>query len=235
MDFTTNYFCLMACAVNWYHPDVETWRGGRKKFRTPNSEPKTHVPEEPQPSTTNQMSPAEPTQDVEQEAKVPTVRVNLVQSVHLLPHQSLVVEVRFAGDKEVDGSEAYLLEPAELKSGLQVEPSRLSLSVEDGVLAVLNNPTGCSMSLEATTRYPNQADPDEELLESIQTFENLSSAQQRAPHSLRTGGERARSGDAEPRRCPPRRMPFAVREEVAKQLEVSAIDQSLVHPGSDGP
>ena len=55
------------------------------------------------------MSPAEP-----QEAKVPNVRVNLVQSVQLLPHQSPVVEVRFAGDKEVDGSKAYLLEPAEL-------------------------------------------------------------------------------------------------------------------------
>lgn len=86
-----------------------------------------------------------PTPDVEPEARVPTVRVNLVQSVRLLPHQSLVVEICFAGDMEVDDSEAYLLEPKELKSGLQVEPSLLSLSAEGGVLS---NHTGCSMALE---------------------------------------------------------------------------------------
>ena len=129
-----------------YHPDVETWRGGRKK-----STPATNKPKPPSEPATPSSLPAEETPGAE-EAKVPTVRVNLVQSVQLLPHQSLVVEVTctcsFAGDGENDDSAAYLLEPTELKSGLQVEPSLLSLSAEDGVLAMINNPTGCSMALK---------------------------------------------------------------------------------------
>ena len=127
-----------------YHPDVETWGGGRKK-----STPATNKPKPPSEPATPSSLPAEETPGAE-EAKVPTVRVNLVQSVQLLPHQSLVVEVTcsFAGDGENDDSAAYLLGLTELKSGLQVEPSLLSLSAEDGVLAMINNPTGCSMALE---------------------------------------------------------------------------------------
>ena len=44
-------------------------------------------------------------------------------------------------------------------SGLQVEPSLLSLSVEEGVLAVLNNPTGCRKKeafLEKLHPYPGR-------------------------------------------------------------------------------
>ena len=74
-----------------YHPDVETWRGGRKK-----STPSTN---KPKPSSLS----AEETPGAE-EAKVPTVCVNLVQSVQLLPHQSLVVEVSLARHKESDDS-----------------------------------------------------------------------------------------------------------------------------------
>ena len=92
--------------------------GGRKK-----STPATNKPKPPSEPATPSSLPAEETPGAE-EAKVPTVRVNLVQSVQLLPHQSLVIEVTcsFAGDGENDDSAAYLLEPTELKSGLQVEP-----------------------------------------------------------------------------------------------------------------
>ena len=132
-----------------YHHDVETWRGGRKKSTPPTPESKPQ--EEPQPPATDLTPSATVPHAAEQGAKVPTVRVNLVQSVQLLPHQSLVVEVSFAGDEERNDVEAYLLEPTELRSGLQLEPSLLSVSPEDGVLAVVNNPTGCSMLLEEGT------------------------------------------------------------------------------------
>ena len=46
------------------------------------------------------------------------------------------------------------------------------------------------------------------------------------------------TGDAEPRRCAPRRMPFAVRAEVARQLDhmqaAGAISQSLVQSSCHG-
>ena len=99
-------------------------------------------------SATNLTTSAEPTSDPGLEAEVPTVQANLVQSIQLLPHQSLVVKVSFAGGQEANDSEAYLLEPVELKSGLQVEPFLLSLLAEDGFITVVTNSTGCSMSLE---------------------------------------------------------------------------------------
>jgi hypothetical protein len=43
------------------------------------------------------------------------------------------------------------------------------------------------------------------------------------------------TGDAEPRKCSPRRMPFAVREEVARQLDhmqVSGVIQPSTSPWS---
>ena len=79
-----------------YHPDVETWRGCRKK-----STPATNKAKSPSEPATPSSLPAEETPGVE-EAEVPTVPVNLLQSVQLLPHQSLVVEVSFVGDGEND-------------------------------------------------------------------------------------------------------------------------------------
>ena len=128
---------------------METWHGGRKKSTLPAPESKPQ--EEQQPPVTDLTPSATAPHSAEQGAKVPTVRVNLVQSVQLLPHQNLVVKVSFTGNGESNNVEAYLLEPAELKSGLQLEASLLSVSPEDGVLAVVNNPTGCSMLLDEGT------------------------------------------------------------------------------------
>lgn len=50
-----------------YHPDVQAWRGGRKQ---PPAEQKDAAKDK--------------------EANVPTVRVKLLQSVQLLPHQAVV-------------------------------------------------------------------------------------------------------------------------------------------------
>ena len=252
-----------------YHCDVETWRGGRKKSALPAPESKPQ--EEPQPPATDRTLSIMAPHAAEQGAKVPTVRVNLVQSVQLLPHQSLVVEVSFTGDEERNDVEAYLLEPTKLKSGLQLEPSLLSVSPEDGVLAVVNNPTGCSMSMEEGTLLgeatpvslvesaPDTHDPvsdvpedssalrwiqtqptawrQQKLVDSLGSLETLTAVQQQklldflkehhAAFALEEG-ERGETdlvelhidtGEAEPRRCPPRRMPFTVREEVAKQLD----------------
>ena len=247
-----------------YHPDVETWPGSRKK-----STPSTNKPKPPSEPATPSSLPAEETPAAE-EAKVPTVRVNLVQSVQLLPHQSLVVEVSLARHKESDDSVTYLLEPIELRSGLEIEPSLLSLSAEDGVLAVINNPTGCSMALEEESLLgeatpvtlvnpaPNdnqtqgvsgeqsalrwiQTKPtvwrQQKLLESVGALETLTPVKQQklldflkehhTAFALEEGerGEtdlvemHINTGDTRPQRCPPRRMPFAVREEVVKQLD----------------
>ena len=66
-----------------FHSKVEKWREHRKK-------------ESDSPLTSGTLEPQMPEQSQDEatpEAKVPSVRVNLVHSVHLLPHQSQVVEV----------------------------------------------------------------------------------------------------------------------------------------------
>ena len=74
------------------------------------------------------------------------VRVNLLQLTQLLPHQCRIVEYAVAGKDEADGS--YLLEPALLAYGLQVDPSLLYVATDQVTLAVVSNPTGCSLSME---------------------------------------------------------------------------------------
>ena len=71
--------CRQLGIIN-YHDKVERWRGGRKS-----------------------QAPSVPVE--RKEAKVPAVRVNLVQSVHLLPHQSVMVAVQVQS-KEVVGPTA---------------------------------------------------------------------------------------------------------------------------------
>ena len=164
----------------------------------------------------------------------------------------------------------YLLEPRELDCGLKVDPSLLSVSADGDVLAVLVNPTGCSMVLaegtplgdampaklvcpatiaegrpSTTKEQPAlrwiQSKPTawrkERLVESIGSLEALTPPQHEKLLSFlqehhtafaleeHEWGETDHmemdvdTGDAEPQRCSPRCTPFAVRDEVARQLD----------------
>ena len=67
-----------------YHPSVERWRGGKRKYPpliARNASRGT-------PPDNTSTPPAEQPPDDTEGAVVPTVRVNLLQSTHLLPHQS---------------------------------------------------------------------------------------------------------------------------------------------------
>ena len=126
-------FCEGVCrqlGIISYHPDVERWRGGRQ--RTTPKTPETQSPSQ----TGGSRSEVEVTASTD--ARVPTIRVNLVQSACLLPHQSLVVDVSLAGDG-AELADTYVLEPAELKCGLLVDlPSSVSLRMG---MRVLSSPT----------------------------------------------------------------------------------------------
>ena len=242
-----------------YHPNVECWRGGRKA-----TQPASHLSYKGQPKGNT----LEATQDnQEQEAVVPMVRVNLLQSVYVLPHQSKVVEVTLCDTTDADGS--YFLEPFSLDSGLQVAPSLLQVVPDKPVLAVVSNPSGISTMLEARDLLgmatpvdvvkPAQGavQPGEEerppavrkvhskpvswrkekLKESVGVLELLTSSQQQKfidflteHHNVFALEEYERgetdlvemeivTGDAHPRRCAPRRVPFALREEMARQID----------------
>ena len=85
-----------------YHPDVETWRGDRRKSKQPARHQSTvSAPQSSSPCAENpaaELVNLPPTS----EAKVPTVCVSLVQSV---PHQSQAVEVALTGTLDTNAAE----------------------------------------------------------------------------------------------------------------------------------
>ena len=78
-----------------YHPDVEPWRGGKRRDQTQTS---TVGPAHQEGSSHDPMEQATAGEVVEgpvrEIAEVPTVRVRLVQSLRLLPHQGASVTVQ---------------------------------------------------------------------------------------------------------------------------------------------
>ena len=80
------------------------------------------------------------------DARVPTIRVNLVQSVHLLPHQSQVVGVSVGCEGEID--KPLLLDTAPLDCGVDVDTALIQATVDGIALTVLSNSTGQSVSIE---------------------------------------------------------------------------------------
>ena len=250
-----------------YHPEVESWRGKRRK-----------------PPPVSELKPAEGQDpdggdDSVSSARVPLIRVNLVQTVHLLPHQSKskVVEVRIDADgRNVPGG-PLLLESARLDCGADLETALIQPTTDGVAYTVVSNWTGMSLSVEedsnlggASTvtvvdtpepaREPAPITPSEELvqveevrvahvrtkppsrrvrklMESIGSTELLTPPQRQELLSflhhhhdafVLDDIERGETdlvemaidtGQAQPRRCPPRRMPFAVRQEVASQLK----------------
>ena len=94
-----------------YHPDVQQWRGGRKQ---------------PQPT---------------EDAKVPTVRVKLVQSIQLSPLQSAVVQVHV--DTRGDSDPVYVEHDPTFveETGLCVDDTLLQPDKEGLACLIVSNPS----------------------------------------------------------------------------------------------
>ena len=86
----------------------------------------------------------------EKQAKIPMVRVRLVQSVCVLPLQSTVVNVQLDGP-DSEYSKSVLLEPHVSKNqaaGLQVADGLLQPSHEGKAQVVITNPTGFTQEFQ---------------------------------------------------------------------------------------
>ena len=83
---------------------------------------------------------------VKEEANVPMVRVNLLHSVHLLPHQSQVVDV--AVETDVALQNPFLLEFPATKQSVEIDPSLIQPPVDGITRIVVSNPAGISCHLE---------------------------------------------------------------------------------------
>ena len=80
---------------------------------------------------------------------MPTVRVRLVQSLRLLPHQGASVVVQLEPGRGLQESDAVLLEPSTHESLVQVEDSLLCVKGDGLAQVAVFNHTGCSCSMEA--------------------------------------------------------------------------------------
>ena len=218
-----------------YHPDVEVWRGGRKR----------------------QFPTSKPT-----DSKVPTVRVKLISSVRLLPLHAAAVRVSTDGvaDKdllvEMDSgptlirmdsngegnlvlvNHTYLAQ--QIDAGVDLGPA-VEIHQSEGVLdfqAALTHVRGVSGDEGQPPDLLNEATRKDQL-QSIMDKDlgHLPAAEADAirtlvldMHTAFALSERERgetdltlltieTGDAYPIKQPARRIPFAVREEVNRQLE----------------
>ena len=106
-----------------YHKDVQKWRGGRKQ------------------AAEARVS----------EAKVPTVRVKLVQSLRLSPRQSAVVQVRVDGCG--GGGPVYVEHDPHLEdeTGLSTEDALLQPNEEGCARMVISNPSSYPQVAEIGT------------------------------------------------------------------------------------
>ena len=104
-----------------YQPDVEPWRGGKRKDETQTS---TVGPPHQEQTTTGEVVEG-PVREgpVREIAEVPTVRVRLVQSLQLLPHQGTSVTVQLHSDSKLQNTESMLLEPSCHQSPVEVDDS----------------------------------------------------------------------------------------------------------------
>lgn len=120
-----------------YHPDVEVWRGKDTKEDGPTTE-------KSQPET---------------EARVPTVRVRLLQATRLLPQQSVVVRAQ-ADPRPQENGGPLLVEPDqdwERCTGLQVDAALVSPSQDGCVDMVVTNPSGFTQTVDARTEFGTAA------------------------------------------------------------------------------
>ena len=254
-----------------YHPDVEPWRGGRKR-KPPHSNAEAPCqatstsPEAEGPSATlgESLHPPDNT-----DVGVPTVRVRLLQSVKLLPHQGATVPIQVEGEHCSEEPQTLLLE-CDPDAALQVQDSLLQVRKDHTACVQVFNPTGFSCHMEAGSvlggaveaklveveQHPPEGVSQEasadvsvrripkseveqrkkRLCEIVGKPELLTAAQTEQLHHFLGEHHEAFSLDpnergetdlltmeietagAAPKKQPARRMPFAVRSEVAKQL-----------------
>ena len=243
-----------------YHPDVQKWRGGRKK---------------------------QPPSAAIEKAKVPMVRVKLVQSIQLSPHQSAVVQVQV--DTCGNDDPVYVEHDPyfEYETGLRVDDVLLQPSGEGRAQIVVANPTAFTQVADRGTtlgeviaaavvepndplepeecptaqsdssdqQLPDWFGPEEfEEVRRVDTSEDLARRQQKLRELVQEPelldptqkqhlytflsehhqafcldelerGEtdllqfQIDTGDATPQKQRARRMPFAVRQEVTRQLK----------------
>ena len=134
-----------------YHPEVEPWRGGRKRQRSrPQvaSRPGPAAPSENEASVTPEGRPSSPHSP---DAGVPTVRVRLVQSLRLLPHQGATVAVEVDDCNSLEVPKTVLLRPTD-DSLLQVHDSLLQVGKHHSTCVQIFNPTGVSCHIEAGSK-----------------------------------------------------------------------------------
>ena len=272
------------------------WRGGRKQPGIFPREPSATTTQQPQTPLGEPMpkpSEAPPTGftgdqplEGEQLVEVPTVRVSLVQSLRLLPHQGVLVRVKLDTLSQLSESDPVLLAPSTSESPWQVEDSIISVNCDGVAQLTVTNPTGCSCVVEAGTMLgeassvtvvqPNQPLPEmvraqnnprgtqsvinrvtksnpaqrkQALKELVGTPELLTPEQTQELQSFLGEHHEAfclettdrgetdivameiDTSDARPKKQQPRRMPFAVRTEVAKQLRTMQ-DAGVIQPSS---
>ena len=94
-----------------YHPDVQVWRGGRKKVKTP----------------------------PHSKAQVPSVRVRLLQTIQVPPSRSVVVPVR--ADSEVSCKEVLLEPIPSMESKMDATLSLVDLSKGTAYVCISNTDT----------------------------------------------------------------------------------------------
>lgn len=217
-----------------------------------------------------------------QDASVPMVRVSLVQSLQILPHQSILATVHLHTESGDTGEEPLLMEHAhsvelEEATGLQLEDTLLRPTKDGLTQLVISNPSGYSMSIESGTslgeavgatvvaheptacpasegatqenarKIQSEAWRKQKLCEMVGRPEHLCPDQIASLHEFLCKHHEAFSleenergetdlvemeihtGDAPPRKVPARRMPFAVRQEVAKQLR-NMQDTAVIEP-----
>ena len=89
--------------------------------------------------------------------QVPTVRVNLVQSVRLLPHQSKVVEVRLTPATSLN--QPLLVEPLPIPSchevPLEIDTALLRTTAEGIAKVIVSNSTGQACGMEGGSLIGN--------------------------------------------------------------------------------
>ena len=231
-----------------YHPDVQVWRGGHKKVRTP-----------PQPK-----------------AQVPSVRVRLLKTTRVPPSRAVVVPVR--ADSNLNSKQVLLepipgmeskMEPTlvDLSGGTayvcisNIDTSTLKLNRGVQISTATQIETvevdaGCDQLCDKSALFHVSSSDErttelcEKLLDILEQDEtHLSGLQKETLNEclcnyheafvldLNERGETdlvqftIDTGDEHPKRQSARRMPFAVREEVARQLK-SMQENGVIRPSN---
>ena len=94
----------------------------------------------------------EQTHERKDQAKVLTVAVNMMQTVHLLPHQSIVAQVKV--EPGGNSKRTLLVEcgaDLEKKTGLLAEDTLVQPTEEGLSHVIISNMTGCSSHIDAGT------------------------------------------------------------------------------------